>query len=257
MKLKLERPAIVFDLETTGVSVSQDRIIELSIIKLFPDGQEETKTRRLNPGIHIPKESTAIHGITDADVADCPSFAQIAKDLYQWISGCDLIGFNSNRFDVPILAEEFLRAGIDPRFNEVKLIDVQVLFHKMEPRNLSAGYQFYTGKTLEHAHSAEADTRATYEILQAQLDRYNETLSNDVASLSEASSQQQTADLAGVLIYDSAGEVCLNIGKYKGQPLKQVLQHDPGYYNWVMRADFTLYTKMCFTRIYNELQGKQ
>ena len=254
MQLSLARPAIVFDLETTGTSISLDRIIELSVIKIYPDGSEETKTRRINPGMHIPEASTAVHGITDEDVTDCPSFAQIAKDLFRWIEGCDLIGFNSNRFDVPMLAEEFLRAGIDPKFNECHLVDVQVLFHKMEPRNLSAGYKFYTGKILEDAHSAEADTRATYEILQAQLDRYPEDLTNDIMSLSEASSYRKMVDYAGVLAYNDEDVIILNIGKYKGQALRSVLEHDPGYYNWVMRGDFTLDTKKWFTRIYNEMK---
>lgn len=255
MKLKLERPAIIFDLETTGTSISSDRIVELSIIKVFPDGREESKTRRINPTIHIPEESTAVHGITDDDVKDCPTFSQIAKDLFNWIEGCDLIGFNSNRFDIPMLAEEFLRAGIDPRFHECKMVDVQVIYHKLEPRNLSAGYKYYTGKSLEDAHSAEADTRATYEILQAQLDKYPEELANNITSLSEVSSYRKQVDYAGVLVYNDNDDIVLNIGKYKGQVLKEVLQRDAGYYNWVMKADFTLDTKMCFTKVYKLLKA--
>lgn len=257
MQLNLKRPAIVFDLETTGTSITTDRIIEISIIKIMPNGDEETKTRRINPGIPIPPESTAIHGISDEDVKDCPHFAQIAKALYEWIKGCDLIGFNSNRFDVPLLAEEFLRAGIDPKFYERNMVDVQVLYHKMEPRNLSAGYRFYTGKTLDNAHSAEADTRATYEILQAQLDRYSSEVDNDIEALAELTSYRRVVDYAGVLSYNEEGEVLVNIGKYRGQPLKQVLQRDFGYYSWVMKSDFTLDTKLHFTRIVEEMKQQQ
>lgn len=254
MKLKLQRPAIVFDLETTGTSVTTDRIVEISIIKLLPNGEEEAKTRRINPGRPIPPEATAVHGISDEDVRDCPRFEQIAKGLIEWIGGCDLIGFNSNRFDIPMLAEEFLRVGIDPKFHELNMIDVQTLYHKMEPRNLSAGYKFYTGKTLEDAHSAEADTRATYEILQAQLERYAEVLENDVASLAEASSYKKQVDYAGTLVYDEEGEVVLNIGKNRGQRLKQILQADKSYYSWVMKSDFSLDTKLCFTRVVEEMK---
>lgn len=253
MKLKLQRPAVVFDLEATGVSITTDRIVEISVIKILTDGSEEVKTRRVNPGIPIPAEATAVHGITDEDVKDCPTFAQIAKSLYDWIEGCDLIGFNSNRFDIPMLAEEFLRAGIDPKFHECNMVDVQVLYHKMEPRNLSAGYKFYTGKDLDNAHSAEADTRATYEILQAQLDRYPEELENSIESLAELSSYRKQVDYAGTLVYNDEGEVVLNIGKYRGQLLRDVLKRDSGYYAWVMKSDFSLDTKHCFTRVMNEL----
>lgn len=249
MKLKLTRPAIVFDLETTGVNFTHDRIIELSIIKIHPDGLEETKTRRINPGIPIPAASTEVHGITDEDVADCPTFDQVAKSLYEWIKGCDIIGFNSNKFDVPMLVEEFLRAGVDVDLSDVKLIDVQNIYHKLERRNLSAAYQFYCGKELENAHSAEADTRATYEILMAQLDHYPNDLVNDVASLSEFSRYHNNVDFAGLLIYDEAGDIVINFGKYKGKALRDILIKDPGYYSWVMQADFTLDTKKWFTRV--------
>ncbi len=254
MKLNLKRPAIVFDLETTGTSITSDRIVEISIIKIQPDGEEVIKTRLINPGIPIPKEATDVHGISDDDVRDAPRFSQIAQNLYEWIRGCDLIGFNSNRFDVPMLAEEFLRSGIDPKFHECNMIDVQVLYHKMEPRNLSAGYKFYTGKTLEDAHSAEADTRATYEILQAQLEKYHDTLTNDIETLSELSSYRKLVDYAGVLSYGEDGDVVLNIGKYKGQKLEDVLKRDFGYYSWVMKSEFTLDTKMCFTRIVEQMK---
>lgn len=249
MKLKLTRPAIVFDLETTGVNFIRDRIIELSVIKIYPDGSEETKTRRINPGIPIPAESTAIHGIKDEDVAEFPTFDQIAKSLYEWIRGCDIIGFNSNKFDVPMLVEEFLRAGVDVDFSDIKFVDVQNIYHKLERRNLSAAYQFYCGKELENAHSAEADTRATYEILMAQLDHYPDDLANDVASLSEFSRYNNNVDFAGLLIYNDAGEIVINFGKYKGRVLREVLITDPGYYSWVMQADFTLDTKKWFTKV--------
>lgn len=257
MKLKLQRPAIVFDLETTGTSITSDRIVEISIIKLHPNGEEEERTRRINPGMPIPVEATAVHGISDDDVRDCPQFAQIAKDLYAWIRDCDLIGFNSNRFDIPMLAEEFLRVGIDPGFHNCRQIDVQVIYHKMEPRTLAAGYKFYTGKELEDAHSAQADTRATYEVLLAQLERYQENLGNDVESLSLFASHTKQVDYAGTLVYDDAGEVVLNIGKYKGQRLKEVLRRDYGYYNWVQKSDFSLDTKMCFAQVAEELREQE
>lgn len=249
MKLKLTRPAIVFDLETTGVNLTHDRIIELSIIKIHPDGLEETKTRRINPGIPIPPSSTEVHGISDADVADCPTFDQVARSLYEWIKGCDIIGFNSNKFDVPMLVEEFLRAGVEIDLSSVRLIDVQNIYHKLERRNLSAAYKFYCGKELENAHSAEADTRATYEILMAQLDHYPNDLVNDVASLSEFSRYNNNVDFAGLLIYNETGDIIVNFGKYKGKPLREVLIKDPGYYSWVMQAEFTLDTKKWFTRV--------
>lgn len=248
MKLNLKNPAVVFDLETTGVSLVHDRIIEISILKVHPDGLEETKTRRINPGRPIPPESTAVHGITDEDVQDCPTFDQVAKSLYQWIEGCDIIGFNSIRFDVPMLVEELLRAGVQVDLSRRKLIDVQTIYHKMERRNLEAAYRFYCGKTLVGAHSAEADTRATYEVLMAQLDRYPEELTNDMEALAEISRYNNNVDFAGMLIYNEHGKEVINFGKYRGRLLADVLAKDPGYYAWVMGADFTLDTKNCFTR---------
>ncbi|WP_277085963.1 3'-5' exonuclease [Porphyromonas catoniae] len=250
MKLKLERPIVVFDLETTGVQITRDHIVEISILKVHPDGEEETKTRRINPGIPIPAEATAVHGISDEDVADCPTFPQVARSLYEWIQGCDIVGFNSNRFDVPMLVEEFLRAGIPVDFTDRHLVDVQTIFHKMERRTLEAAYRFYCGKALDNAHSAEADTRATYEVLQAQLDRYPEELTNSIPALAEVSSYGRWVDFAGLLIYNDAEEVLINFGKYKGQVLRDVLQKDSGYYTWVMGAQFPLETKAWFTRIY-------
>lgn len=249
MKLNLKRPAVVFDLETTGVSLVHDRIIEISILKVHPDGLEETKTRRINPGRPIPAESTAVHGITDEDVKDCPTFDQVAKSLYQWIEGCDIIGFNSIRFDVPMLVEELLRAGVAVDFSKRRLVDVQTIYHKMERRNLEAAYRFYCGKTLVDAHSAEADTRATYEVLMAQLDHYPDELANDMDALAEISRYNNNVDFAGTLVYDDQRQEIINFGKYKGKPLREVLLRDPGYYAWVMGADFTLDTKNCFTRV--------
>lgn len=215
MKLKLKRPIVFFDLETTGVDASKDRIVEVSMIKIMPDGEEICKTRKLNPGMHIPEEATAIHGITDEDVKDCPTFAQVAKSLAQFLQGCDFGGFNSNRFDLPLLVEEFMRAGVEVDFKRRRFIDVQNIFHKKEQRTLVAAYKFYCDKDLTDAHSAEADTRATYEVLQAQLDRYPD-LENDVDALAEYSSRGESADYAGRILYNEKGEEVFGFGKYKG-----------------------------------------
>jgi DNA polymerase-3 subunit epsilon len=215
---------------------------------VYPNGNEEGKTLRVNPGIPIPPESTAIHHITDADVADCPTFKEIGKQLARDIEGCDLAGFNSNRYDIPLLAEEFLRHDIDFDMSKRKFVDVQVIFHKMEQRTLTAAYKFYCQKELIGAHGAEADTRATYEVLMAQLDRYPE-LKNDVAFLSEFSSHTRNVDFAGKIIYNSEGVEVFNFGKYKDQPVEDVLKKDMGYYGWMMNGDFSLHTKNVLTRI--------
>ncbi|MCC8197847.1 MAG: 3'-5' exonuclease [Tannerellaceae bacterium] len=248
MQLNLRNPLVFFDLETTGINIVKDRIVEISFVKVHPNGKEESKTRRINPGMPIPPESTAIHGITDEDVKDCPTFKEIAKSLAAQIEGCDLAGFNSNRFDIPMLVEEFLRAGVDLDLNKRKFVDVQTIFHKMEQRTLSAAYKFYCNKTLENAHTAEADTYATYEILQAQLDRYPE-LQNDVNHLSQFSSFNNNVDFAGRMIYNEDGKEVINFGKYKGQLVDDVLKNDPGYYSWIMNGDFPLNTKKMFTEI--------
>ena len=248
MKLNLKRPIVFFDLETTGVDTAKDRIVEISMVKVMPDGEQIVKTRKLNPGMHIPAEATAIHGITDEDVRDCPTFAQVAKSLEQFIRGCDFGGFNSNRFDIPVLAEEFLRAGVDIDMSRRKFVDVQVIFHKMEQRTLSAAYKFYCGKNLEDAHTAEADTRATYEVLMSQLDRYPE-LQNDVAFLADYSSFNKNVDFAGRMVYDDKGVEVFNFGKYKGMSVSDVLKRDPGYYSWILNSDFTLNTKATLTKI--------
>ena len=248
MKLNLKRPIVFFDLETTGVDTAKDRIVEISMVKVMPDGEEIIKTRRINPQMHIPEDATAVHGITDEDVKDAPTFAEIAKSLSQFIEGCDFGGFNSNRFDLPMLVEEFLRAGVDVDFKKRKFIDVQNIFHKMEQRTLVAAYKFYCDKELDGAHSAEADTKATYEVLKAQLDRYPE-LQNDVAALAEFSTRGETADYAGRIIYNEKGEEVFNFGKYKGMSVSEVFRKEPSYYAWMMNGDFPLYTKKVITEI--------
>ena len=248
MKLNLKRPLVFFDLETTGVDTAKDRIVEISMVKVMPDGEEIVRTRLINPQMHIPEDATAVHGFTDEDVKDQPTFAQIAKSLSQFIEGCDFGGFNSNRFDLPMLVEEFLRAGVDVDFKNRKFIDVQNIFHKMEQRTLVAAYKFYCNKDLTDAHSAEADTRATYEVLKAQLDRYSE-LQNDVAALAEFSSRGETVDYAGRIVYNDKGEEVFNFGKYKGVKVSEVFQREPSYYDWMMNGDFPLYTKKVITEI--------
>ncbi len=248
MKLKLKRPIIFFDLETTGVDVSRDRIVEISMIKIMPDGEEITRTRRLNPTIPIPAEATAVHGITDEDVKDQPTFAQVAKSLAQFVEGCDFGGFNSNRFDLPVLAEEFLRAGVEVDLKRHRFIDVQNIFHKKEQRTLVAAYRFYCNRELEDAHSAEADTRATYEVLQAQLDRYDD-LENDIDFLADYSSRGNFADYAGMILYNEKGDEVFAFGKYKGRSVSEVFGTDPGYYAWILNGNFPLYTKKLMTEI--------
>ena len=204
MKLNLKNPIVFFDLETTGTNINSDRIVEICYLKVYPNGNEESKTMRINPEMPIPAEASAVHGIYDADIADCPTFKEVARNIANDIEGCDLAGFNSNRFDIPVLAEEFLRAGVDIDMSRRKFVDVQVIFHKMEQRTLSAAYKFYCGKNLEDAHTAEADTRATYEVLMSQLDRYPE-LQNDVAFLADYSSFNKNVDFAGRMVYDDKG----------------------------------------------------
>ena len=248
MELNLKKPIIFFDLETTGVNISHDRIIELSYIKVYPNGTEEEKSMRINPEMSIPAESTAIHHITDEDVADKPTFKQIAKELAKVFEGCDIAGYNSNRFDIPLLMEEFLRAGINIELSRQKFVDVQTIFHKMEQRTLSAAYKFYCNGDLENAHSANADTRATYEVLKAQLDRYP-TLENDVDFLAKYSSQNRNVDLAGRIVLNDQDVEVFNFGKYKGQPVETVLKKDPGYFGWILQGDFAQNTKSVLTNI--------
>ncbi len=248
MTLNLKRPIIFFDLETTGVDTTNDRIVEISMIKVMPDGTEIPKTRRINPEMPIPPEATAIHGITDEDVRDEPTFAQIAKSLAQFIQGCDFGGFNSNRFDLPMLVEEFLRVGVNVDLKRCRFIDVQNIFHKMEQRTLVAAYKFYCDKDLEDAHSAEADTRATYEVLKAQIGRYGE-LENDIDFLADFSSRGETADFAGRILYNEKGEEIFGFGKHKGKLVSEIFRTEPSYYDWMMNGDFPRYTKKVITEI--------
>ena len=248
MKLNLTRPLVFFDLETTGTSVTNDRIVEISYLKVFPNGTETSRTIRVNPERHIPEEATAVHHITDEDVALCPTFKQIAQEIANTFEGCDIAGFNSNRFDVPMLAEEFVRAGIDIDLSKHRFIDVQVIYHKMEQRTLSAAYKFYCGKNLEDAHSAEGDTRATYEVLKAQLDRYSE-LQNDMNWLSQYTSYTRNVDFSGHFVYNDKNEEIVNFGKYKGRPVKVVLTREPSYYAWMINGDFARSTKQILTQI--------
>jgi DNA polymerase III, epsilon subunit and related 3''-5'' exonucleases len=248
MKLNLKNPLVFFDLETTGTNIVSDRIVELSYLKVMPNGDEESRTRRINPEMPIPPESTAIHGISDEDVKDAPTFKSVAKSLAAQIEGCDLAGYNSNRFDIPLLAEEFLRADVDIDLMKRKFIDVQTIFHKKEQRTLSAAYKFYCQKELDNAHSAEADTKATYEVLKSQLERYDD-LENDVNFLSEYSCFGSNVDFAGRVVYNEQKQEVINFGKYKGRLVEDVLKTDPGYYGWIIQGDFPLYTKKVFTSI--------
>ncbi len=248
MSLHLKRPLVFFDLETTGVNTATDRIVQISMIKVFPDGKEEKYNYFVNPGMPIPAEATAIHGITDDMVKDKPMFPEIAPEIANIINGSDLAGYNSNRFDIPLLAEELLRAEVDVDFSKIKFVDVQNIFYKKEPRTLVAAYQFYCQKDLENAHSSDADTLATYEVLKAQLERYND-LEGDVDFLSEFTSQKKSADLAGFIVYDKDDREMFSFGKYKGQLVEDILDKDLGYFGWIMKSDFPLYTKKVLTRI--------
>ncbi len=248
MKLNLKNTIVFFDLETTGINISSDRIVEFAAIKINLDGAEETLRYVINPEMHIPKKTSEIHGFYDEDVKDSPTFKEVAKKVAKFIEGCDLGGYNSNKFDIPLIAEEFIRAGVDIDMKKRKFVDVQTIFHKKEKRTLGAAYKFYCDKELEDAHSALADTRATYEVLLSQLDRYPD-LKNDVDYLAEFSSYTKHADFAGRLAYDEDGDECINFGKYKGKKVKDVISSDPGYYGWIMQGDFPLYTKKVFTNI--------
>ncbi|KGN99139.1 DNA polymerase III subunit epsilon [Porphyromonas gingivicanis] len=256
MKLALNRPIIFFDIESTGLSPVKDRIVEISLLKVYPDGREESKTRRINPECPIPPETTAIHGISDDDVKDCPTFRQIAKSLASEFVGCDIAGYNSNRFDIPMLAEEFIRAGVEINLGQYRFVDVQNIFHKMEQRTLEAAYRFYCNEELKDAHSAEADTRATYEVLKAQLDRYPDQLQNNIEFLAQFSQQNRNVDLAGRIILNDKSEPIINFGKHKGRSVQEVLLQEPGYYGWILGSDFPEDTKKHFTRLYLEATRK-
>ena len=256
MRLNLTRPIIFFDLETTGTNVVKDRIVELSYIKVYPDGREETKSRRINPEMHIPEQATAVHHITDEDVKDEPTFRQVSKALLAIFDGCDIAGYNSNKFDVPLLIEEFARVGLNFDISGRNFIDVQNIFHKMEQRTLVAAYRFYCGKELDGAHSALCDTQATYEVLKSQLERYD-TLENDVEKLAEFSRAGRGIDLAARFVLDDNDVPIMNFGKHKGKPVKEVFKKEPSFYAWMMQGDFARNTKDVATRFYNEVrQGK-
>jgi len=248
MELKLNKPICFFDLETTGIDVAKDRIVEISIFKVFPNGNKESKTWLVNPTIPIPLQSTAIHGISNEKVANEPTFAALASQVYNMIKDSDLAGYNSDRFDIPLLAEELLRAGVDFDMKNRVSVDVQTIFHKKEERTLSAALKFYCEKGLENAHSAAADTMATYEILLAQLDRYPD-LENDVKSLSEFTTRKKIADFAGMIAFDEDGDEIFAFGKHKGVKVDTVLESEPGYFSWMQNADFPLYTKKVLTAI--------
>lgn len=248
MELKLKRPVVFLDLETTGINVSSDRIVEISLLKISISGKEQWMTARVNPEMPIPPKVTAIHGISDSDVADAPTFREIAKNVAAFIEGCDLAGYNAVKFDIPVLAEEFLRANIDFNFSKRRYVDPQVIFYKKEQRTLSAAYQFYCKKDLENAHSAKADAAATYEVLKAQLDMYND-LENDIEKLALYSAFNNNVDFAGRIILDENGVEVFNFGRYKGKPVEEVFREDPAYYSWMMNGDFPLYTKRVLTEI--------
>ncbi|MGB2224615.1 MAG: exonuclease domain-containing protein [Polaribacter sp.] len=253
MNLKLKRPLVFFDLETTGVNIGTDRIVEISILKVHPNGNKESYTWLVNPEIEIPAEAIAVHGITNEKVVTEPTFKELAAKVSDLIADCDLAGFNSNRFDIPLLAEELMRAGIDFDMDNRKAVDVQVIYHKKEKRNLSAGYQFYCGKELEGAHSAEADTLATYEILNAQVEKY-EDLESTVDALSEYSSHSKRADFAGFILFNDNKQEIFSFGKYKGRLVEDVLKENPGYNSWIQNADFPLYTKNVLQKISDRLR---
>jgi len=255
LKLNLRRPIAFLDLETTGINVSGDRIVEISVLKIDPNGSEEWLVSRINPEMPIPPKSTAIHGISDEDVADAPKFGEIAKNLAAFLEGTDLAGFNAIKFDIPVLAEEFLRANIDFNFLRRKYVDVQVIFHRKEQRTLTAAYKFYCDRELENAHSSKADTQATYEVLKSQLDRYSD-LENDVEKLADFSAYNNLVDFAGRIIYDENGVEVFNFGKHKGKPVETVFRDDPSYYSWMMNGDFPLYTKKILTEIKLRSFGK-
>jgi DNA polymerase-3 subunit epsilon len=255
LNLNLKRPIAFIDLETTGINVSTDRIVELSVLKISPNGKEEWMSTRVNPEMAIPPKTTAIHGIKDEDVAQSPTFKAIGRNLAAFLEGCDLAGYNAIKFDIPVLAEEFLRVNIDFNFRKRRYVDVQVIFHKKEQRTLSAAYQFYCKKDLEGAHGSKADTAATYEVLKSQLDRYND-LENDVEKLADFSSFNSNVDFAGRIILDENGVEVFNFGKHKGKPVEVVFNEEPAYYSWMMNGEFPLYTKKVLTEIKLRSFGK-
>ncbi|HSZ86312.1 MAG TPA: 3'-5' exonuclease [Puia sp.] len=247
--LQLTKPLAVIDLETTGVNLGSDRIVEIAIVKIMPDGSKTVKRKLLNPEMPIPAASSAVHGITDEMVKDAPTFKQMANELKQFIENCDLAGYNSNRFDIPLLAEEFLRIGMDFDCKGRRLVDVQKIFHQMEQRTLSAAYKFYCEKTLEDAHSAEADATATWEVLEAQLVKYPQ-LGDNIESILKFLGEEQIVDFARRFAFENGVEI-FNFGKYKGRAVAEVLKAEPQYYDWMMKGDFPMHTKQKLTEILN------
>ena len=268
MKLNLRNPLVFLDLETTGINIATDRIVEIALLKVNLNGDEEKKELRINPEIPIPSESSKFHGIFDEDVKDAPTFKEVAKSLVNFIEGCDLAGFNSNRFDIPLLAEEFLRAEVDIDLKKKKFVDVQAIFHKMERRTLSAAYRYYCHNELDNAHTAMADTQATYEVLKAQLDLYQDAtyedvhgieskpIKNDIEALSHFSSYDRNVDFVGRIVYDDNGVEVFNFGKNKGMPVEQVFREQPGYFGWILNGEFPLYTKKVVTAIKLRMKDK-
>ena len=253
--LQLKKPLAFIDLETTGINLGTDRIVEIAIVKILTDGTRSIKRKLINPEMPIPKASSDVHGITDEMVKDAPAFKQVAHELKQMLDGCDLAGYNSNRFDIPLLMEEFLRAQVDFDMKNRKLLDVQNIFHKMEPRTLSAAYRFYCNKNLEGAHSAEVDATATYEILEAQVEKYPE-LGQSVESILKVLGEDQVVDFARRFVMENGIEV-FNFGKYKGRPVADVLKSEPQYYDWMMKGDFPQHTKQKLTEIYTRTMLKK
>ena len=261
MQLNLSKPIAFFDLETTGINVGSDRIVEISIVKIHTDHRKEVKTARVNPTIPIPIASSKIHGIYDEHIKDCQTFKEMAPQLALFLEHCDLAGYNSNKFDIPVLVEEFLRAEVDFDLKNRRLIDVQNIFHIMEPRNLSAAYKFYCNKPLENAHTAEADATATYEIFLSQLEKYEHTeiedangklhkpVQNDMNALSILTNRTKNADLAGRIVFNDKGIEVFNFGKHKDKAVEEIFSKEPSYYNWMMNGDFPLYTKRVITQI--------
>lgn len=269
MNLQLKRPIAFFDLETTGVNISADRIVEISILKISPDQSEQTLTKRINPGMPIPLEASLVHGIYDADIQGAPAFSAVAEEIAAFFGDADLAGYNSNKFDIPLLMEEFLRAGVAFSLHGRHFVDVQNIFHQMEQRTLKAAYRFYCGKSLDNAHSAEADVRATYEVLLGQLERYedvawqdkagNESVPvvNDVEALHKFTNLSRPVDFAGRMVFDEQGQELFNFGKHKGKTVESVFEQEPSYFQWMMQGDFPLYTKQCLENIWKRFREKQ
>ena len=256
MNLKISKPLCFFDLETTGINVSSDRIVEISVLKIYPNGNKESRTWLVNPGIKIPQEAINVHGISNEMVVNEPNFSEIAHEIKSMINNCDLAGYNSDKFDIPLLAEELLRADIDFDIDNIHTIDVQNIFHKMEQRTLAAAYKYYCGKILDNAHSSKVDTLATYEVLESQLKKYSE-LENDVKFLSNFSKRGKNVDPAGFIKLNENEIPCFSFGKHKGKSVEYVMQNEPGYFGWILNADFPMYTKKVLTKLRLEKFNKK